>query len=355
MRGFGCLLIAASSALVAAAFSGSPANADEDDGGKNRVVVRCPSGSVQAAVDRASPGATIFIQGTCEEDVAITKDDITLSGNQKGAACDRDNPGGSGTLAGTITVDSVRAKIEFLQITGSGEGVTVINRADARLNCNDISRNQESGVTVLRSSNAVLRHNLVSENGQRRIDDPFVFFDCGLFAADASSVKSDGNTYAGNQYCAIEIDRQAAFQNGSFLPREPGNPADPAERDVFIERGCDPASGEGCFTSDGGPVAIEVFNGGLVDLRNAEVNGEVESIALSSYRVGGDAVLQGNILNQFNSMVRIRNRDFGDRSVSFTGTLVCTDFAQAFFSDVQCGQICSGDIPGTCKPEFHQF
>ncbi len=94
-----------------------------------------------------------------------------------------------------------------------------------------------------------------------------------------------------------------------------------------------------------------MFNGGLVDIRNADVNGEIEATALSSFRVGGDAAVQGNIRNQFGSVVRFRNRSFlGDRVVTYTGTLTCTDTSQVFFSNVQCGQTCSGPIPGSCTP-----
>ncbi len=314
-----------------------------------------PGRTVQSAVDKANPGDTIFIfGGTCVGDVTITKDDITLSGNRMGNPCNKADPSASAgaTIDGTITVDGVRAKIEFLEITGSGAGVTIINRADVRLFCNDISNNQETGVSVLRTSNAVLTDNTLSSNGQRRFNDPFVFFDCGLFAGGASAVASRGNTYKDNQYCAIEIDQQSAFRNGRFLPREPGNPADPDERDVYTEKGCNPGTGAGCFIDDFGPVAIEVFNGGLVDLRNADVNGEIEAAGLSSFRVDGDAAIQGNIHNEAGSIVRLRDRSsLGDRVVTYTGTLDCSGGSQAFFSNVRCGQTCSGAIPGTCMPK----
>ncbi len=156
---------------------------------------------------------------------------------------------------------------------------------------------------------------------------------------------------------SISIDRQSVFRNGNFLPRESGNPADPNQRDVYTEKGCNPGTGAGCFIDDFGPVAIEVFNGGLVDLRNAEVNGEIEAAGLSSFRVGGDAAIQGNIHNEVGSIVRLRDRSFlGDRVVTYTGTLDCSGGSQAFFSNVQCGQTCSGGItasgPGgdTCVP-----
>ncbi len=326
--------------FVATQAQAKPAPSVDCDAGRNN--------NIQAAVDAASPGDTIFISGACVEDVSITTDDITLSGNQAGGECNKAAPGGAGTIEGTVTVDGVRARIEFLTITGSGAGVNIVNRADARLTCNDISDNEESGVAVIRSSNAVLRDNTVSGNGTRATN-PFIFFDCGLVAVGASSVRSEGNTYADNQFCAIEIDRQSSFRNGAFLPRESGtpHPANLDERDVITERGCNPDSGGGCFTTDGGPMAMEIFNGGLVDIRNADVNGEIEVTALSSFKVGADAAIQGNIVVTIGSIVRLRDRSFlNDRVVTFTGRLTCDATSQDWFSSVQCGQTCSGDIVG---------
>lgn len=344
--------------LLVAAFScffiASPAFADDDDKGDREITVNCnqSKASVQQAVDKVKrgKGATIFVVGTCHETVVIDKDDIVLSGNREGNECDKANPGGSGTINGTVIVDGVRARIEHLTLTGSEDGVGIINRAAVHLNCNDISNNEASGVYVLRSSNAVLRDNRLSGNGTRRTN-PGIFFDCGLYAADASSVDSRGNTYSDNQYCAIEVDRQASFRNGAFLPRELGHQANPAERDTYIQKGCDPDTGDGCFVSNFERTAIIAFNGGLIDLRNADISGFIEVEGLSSFRVDADATVQGDIYNDIGSIVRIRDRSnqFPDgRKVTYKGTLSCFGGAQTLYSTVQCGQTCNGDIPGTC-------
>lgn len=330
---------------------------DDDDGNRERhITVDCnkSEASVQKAVDRVKRGrgATIFVVGTCHETVTIDKDDIVLSGNTVGNECDKAHPGGTGTINGTVIINGARARIEHLTLTGSDDGVGIINRATAHLECNDISNNEASGVYVLRSSNAVLRNNRVSGNGTRETN-PGVFFDCGLFAADASSVDSRGNTYSDNQYCAIEIDRQASFRNGEFLPRAPGNPANPAERDTYVQKGCNPSTGEGCFISDFETVAIIAFNGGLIDLRNADISGFIEVEGLSSFRVGGDATVQGDIYNDIGSLVRIRDRsNFGDRRVTYKGTLSCFNGAQTLYSTVQCFQTCDGTFPLSSSCSF---
>lgn len=200
------------------------ANTDDDDDDQSRSsMVNCPGDSIQKAVDRAKRPTKIFIDGMCVEDVVITRDDITLSGNKDGETCNKVDPSASAgaTIDGTITIDGVRARIEFLRVTGSSTGIDITNRADAVLVGNDVFDNQAAGIQVLRSSNAVLQDNMVWGNGRRAFDRPFIFFDSGLLVVDASSVRSDGNTYENNQYAAIDVERQSAFRNGT-LPSESG-------------------------------------------------------------------------------------------------------------------------------------
>jgi parallel beta-helix repeat protein len=308
--------------------------------------------SIQAVVDDADGPTTVFITGICVEDVSITKDDITLSGNQAGAVCNKADPSASAAamIDGTITVDGVRARIEFLQITGSGIGVNITSRADARLTCNDISNNDESGVIVVRSSHAVLTDNTLSRNGQQGFDKPFVFFDAGLYVLDASSVLSNGNTYKDNQYAAVGVARESSFRSGTFLPREPGHAPIPGETDTMIQKGGDPSNAATCKVANG-LIAIETFNSGLVDLRNANVCGKIDSIVNSSFRIddaGGELI--GNVNASSGSHVRIKDHSIlGDgRLTTFDGTLTCDSTSGTFFSTVQCGQTCSGAIPGSC-------
>ena len=157
------LLLGSGFALAAALLIGATeAQADKI------VKIDCadPKADIQKKVDEVKAPTTIFLQGTCVGDVGITKDDVTLSGNEAGVACDKADPSASaaGTIDGTITIDGVRANIEFLEITGSGEGILVTNRADAEILCSHIHDNDSSGVAVNHDSNAVLRDNLVADN-----------------------------------------------------------------------------------------------------------------------------------------------------------------------------------------------
>ena len=105
--------------VVLAGFVAAPALA------KPPILVNCATGkTVQAGVNSAKSGDTVFIfGGICAGDVIITTDNITLSGNKMGNACNKADPSASAdaTIDGTITVDGVRATIEFLEITPAAE------------------------------------------------------------------------------------------------------------------------------------------------------------------------------------------------------------------------------------------
>lgn len=303
-----------------------------------------PNASIQKAVDNADGPTTIFVSGTCIGDVTITKDDITLSGNKNGPACEGGTPGGDGTIYGRVTVKGARARIEFLTITGPGDGVLVTDRATVDLDCNDISGNDENGVFVRRASNAVLRFNRVAGNGERS-ESPFPYFDCGLGIRAASSVLSLGNTYENNQYCAVTAFEESSFRSGG--PIFSGDEANLAETDTIIERDCDFDTGNDCFTSEYGQVAIDVFNGGNVDLRNTNVGGEMQVFVKGSFRIEGNGVTKGNVVLTHDSAARIRNRGQENQSVLYTGTLTCNDSSFVWGGTVVCGQTCTDSA---CAP-----
>ena len=310
--------------------------------GPKQARVKCDQGqSIQDAVDRANGPSTIFIDGVCVEDVTITKDDITLSGNISGS---ESGPGGSGTISGTVDIKGAdRIVIEFLTITGSGEGANVTNGSSALLESNFINNNVQCGVQVTNESSLTLLRNTISDNGR-----PAPFFESGVFVG-SSTVISRGNTITGNGYGAIEVDTQGYWRNGLFVARNQGVSPDPADLDIFVQNGCAQGAAPGSCGA-AGSIGIEVFNGGNVNLRNADVTGFIE-VATGSNFSAQTSKVSGDIDNSGNSVVRVVNIPAVNPPslTDFTGTLFCSNGAVANFSAVQCGQTCSGDI-ATCIP-----
>ncbi len=71
-------IIIALAALLLLAVAAGPAQAWKRGGGKREFVG--PGDSIQAAIDAAKPGTTIFVKGVHRENVSITKDGIKLRG-----------------------------------------------------------------------------------------------------------------------------------------------------------------------------------------------------------------------------------------------------------------------------------
>jgi hypothetical protein len=123
-----------------------PANIDCDKGG-----------SIQAAIDRQVSNTgpiTIYVSGTCEEDVYIRRDDVNIIGKNLAA------------ISGTVIVENGnRIIFQDLTITGPNDGLR-IGASYVRLINASVSENAYSGLIIFRNSTVELMNTSVSENGE---------------------------------------------------------------------------------------------------------------------------------------------------------------------------------------------
>ena len=135
-------------------------------GGGGAVSVDCAADDLQAVLDSAAQGSTLFLSGTCVGAFTVATDDITLSGNESGAACNTVDPSLSAdaTIDGSVTVLGVRAALEHLVVTGPGDGVHVHERAKATLRCNALQNNGDAGLLVSATSHADIADSVVADN-----------------------------------------------------------------------------------------------------------------------------------------------------------------------------------------------
>jgi hypothetical protein len=104
-------------ALLAAGFAGSVSAQTIT------YTVDCSKGqTIGAALQRgdARKPLTLLVRGTCNEYVAISRDDVTLKGVPPGGAVN-----GPGTVAPAINIQATRVYMEDLLVTGGGNGVLV--------------------------------------------------------------------------------------------------------------------------------------------------------------------------------------------------------------------------------------
>lgn len=139
--------------------------------------------TITHALQVANPRDTILVEGTCNETVAITKDDITLDG-QGITTVD-----GGGQTA--ITIDGARrvtiqgltvqhgvrgllvgegAAVSLHDVTATdntGDGISIQESATARLTDCTMQHNGQDGLNVLRSANVLLAGTIVSNDNAR--------------------------------------------------------------------------------------------------------------------------------------------------------------------------------------------
>jgi parallel beta-helix repeat protein len=121
--------------------------------------VDCPGSSLQTAINASSPGATISITGTCNENITIPWDKTSLTLNGGGTATINAL---NSTLA-TVTVLARNASVRGLNIQGGLDGVRVVRGAVATIDGNTIQSGMY-GIVVAQASFAAIINNTIENN-----------------------------------------------------------------------------------------------------------------------------------------------------------------------------------------------
>jgi len=117
-------------------------------------------GVLQRAIDRARPGDTLLVMGTCSENVTIPegKDRITLDGGGKAIIY------GPDATQDTLSVRGRGITIKGFTITGGQEGIEIRDGGSAVIDGNTIESTGRRGIEVRRLSSAVIVNNTVRNN-----------------------------------------------------------------------------------------------------------------------------------------------------------------------------------------------
>jgi parallel beta-helix repeat protein len=216
--------------------------------------VDCPkedAGAVQRAVDRARPGDTILVSGTCHENVLIPEgtNRITLNGGGSASIVGADvtrntiSIRGQGTIVTGFTVTGGRTGIDVVRggtalidgntIEGTGQfGITVGSWGAANIVNNTIQNNPGHGISVIGNSFAFIGFRTAIDT----VASPNVIRNNGLHGISvtlSSSARIVGNTISGNTRNGITVDRASQTnisdntidgngQNGIFVSENAG-------------------------------------------------------------------------------------------------------------------------------------
>jgi len=172
--------------LLAVATGAAQAGGGHGQGGPGKKVVVGPGQSIQAAVDAAKPGTTIYVFGTHRENVAITTDGITLIGVHailepaqtptQNACFDPTTPddvngfcvlGDVDFDTGVVNREVRNVTIEGFTIRGfSDSGIVAFGAHNATFAHNVAEDNDEYGITALTSTGTQMLHNKASDGGR---------------------------------------------------------------------------------------------------------------------------------------------------------------------------------------------
>jgi parallel beta-helix repeat protein len=267
-------------------------------------------GALQRAIDRASPGDTILVSGTCHENVTIPEEKARLTLDGGGTATVR----GPDATQNTISIRGKGITVTAFTVTGGRTGIDVVRGGTALIDRNTIEDTGQSGccangITVGSWAAANIVNNTIQNNpghGIQVIGNSFTFIGFataidtvaspnvirnnglhGINVTLSSSARIAGNTISDNARNGVNVERasQATVSfntidhngaNGVFVTENSG-----------VNLGSD--SGDGLFDAPnvttanniGSGVACRV--GGYVNGRRGTLNGNagIKSIGTS--------------------------------------------------------------------------
>ena len=137
-------------------------------GGETHMVDCSAGDTIKAAMDQAQPGDRIMISGTCNENVVVNKDGITLTGEgQDSTIID----GSNGDAAGVIIKGHQNVTVKGLTVQNGLNGIKIVESAAAWLEDVTVqgSRGKEGhdssqGILVSASASAVLTGTIVAND-----------------------------------------------------------------------------------------------------------------------------------------------------------------------------------------------
>jgi hypothetical protein len=264
-------------------------------GAPTPMAVDCSAVSLQEALAIASPGSTLSVSGTCNENILIRneKQRITIDGSGAG-------PGTRATISGNgnAPVVNIRGKGILLQnfnITGGTHGVHVNRGSNAVLNNNIIQNNDGNGVVIDELAFAVLTNNtiqnhpdagvFVSENATARIGfnsdaeavasaNTITNNGLGVVVSNNSSGRIIGNTIQNNSGAGVQVLRDSHADVASNTINNNGDGIEVGENS-FVQLGED--SGANIYESANSGTnvgfGVKCLVGGLADGKIGSLSG----------------------------------------------------------------------------------
>jgi parallel beta-helix repeat protein len=175
--------------------------------------VDCAKGqTISAALDNGDSRKpmVLTIQGTCNENITIARDDVTLQGDPKVGA----TVNGS-SAAATIAILANRITVDRLAVTGGTNGVLVHGAFNAVVKNAVIQNNAQNGIFVLvghaRITNNTIQyasgHGVSLQGGNALLSTNLIQYNtvAGVHLEQSATVNASGNTISSNGSNGVEL------------------------------------------------------------------------------------------------------------------------------------------------------
>ncbi len=170
-------------------------------GEAQQVTVNCPADSIQAAIDAAPPAGhlTVTINGTCNENVLIRRDEVTLKGGAAGVVVGQAAAG----VEAAIEIEAARdVVIDSLSVSGgAASGILGIAGATFYVNSSVVDSNALEGIVVDFAASAVIESSTITNNGAGKP----IHVGTGVIAQSGANVEIYGSTVEDNNSDGIGV------------------------------------------------------------------------------------------------------------------------------------------------------
>ena len=254
-----------------------------------------PAGALQRAIDRATPGQTILVAGTCRENATVPpdKEPLIIDGGGSGAI---DAPDAA---VNALQVRGPRAvTVRGLTVRGGRAGIDVSRGATAVLHGNTIEATGRNGITLGSFATANIFDNTIQDNGFAGIlvtGNAFGFI--GFASADDAVARPNVIRRNGTHGISLTLSSSARIAGNTISDNlRHGINVERASQATISDNLLDANGQHGIFVTENSVVNLGSDNGaGLFDAPNRTgVNNVLRGIAC---RVGGAANGRRGTLN----------------------------------------------------------
>jgi parallel beta-helix repeat protein len=254
-----------------------------------------PAGALQRAIDRATPGGTILVGGTCRENVSVPpgKDQLTIDGGGSGAIEAPD------AAVNALQIRGPRAvTVRRLAVRGGRAGIDVSRGATALIDGNTIEATGRNGITLGSFATANIVNNTIQDNAAAGIlvtGNAFGFI--GFATADDAVASPNVIRRNGTHGISLTLSASARIAGNTISDNlRHGINVERASQATISDNLVDANGQHGIFVTENSMVNLGSDTGaGLFDAPNRTVvNNALRGIAC---RVGGAANGRRGTLN----------------------------------------------------------